>query len=207
MQKPLYRDVTATFSPDGEFLAEGSEGTSHTFRIWSVSDGKLLRTFERPSREEGRTYNIRILSFSPDGRTIASADLDDPEVDLWDVSSGRLNHTLLFELWAPNEIAFSPDGRTLAAARGAFVRGDWKDTVSAEGSFTLWDVASGKLLWEKSGGTFSAAFSPDGRTIAVGCPLYKVKLLDASTGRTIRTLRSETYWRMFQDDLMKRLLF
>jgi WD40 repeat protein len=86
------------------------------------------------------------------------------------------------------------------------VRGEWKDTVSAEGSVTFWDVGSGKLLHEEAVAAFSIAFSPDGRTVAVGSAPYTVKLLDGKSGGTLRTLRGNAYWRRLKDDLRARLL-
>ena len=198
-------DVYAAFSPDGKSLAEGGVGDSHKVWLSNVSDGKLLRVFERPCGQKRTKCRVRAVSFSPDGRTIASADSDDNEVDLWDVATGRLLQELPMGIWV-NAIAFSADGRTLGVTQGAFVRGQWEDTGSAEGSVTLWDVASGKLLHKRAFGAFCIAFSPDGHTVAVGAAPYTVQLLDSRSGQTLRTLRGDAYWRRFKDDLKARLL-
>ena len=52
------------FSPDGKSLATGGYGTSP--RLWSVSDGKLLREFDAGPAVGGLTP-----VFSPDGRMLA----------------------------------------------------------------------------------------------------------------------------------------
>ena len=53
----------------GRFAVTGSD--DHTVRIWSVADGKLLRTIWIPVGPEnvGRVYAVAI---SPDGSTIAA---------------------------------------------------------------------------------------------------------------------------------------
>lgn len=199
--------TSAAFSPDGNTLVEGGTDTVYTLHLWRVQDGELLRTFTRPVRKERRQYSVRGVVFSPDSRTLASTDLSDPEVYLWDVSSGRLLRTLEFKLWAPNSIAFSPDGHTFAAGQGVFLRGNWKDTDSTRGSLALWDLETGNLLFRKNIASFGIVFSPDGHTLAVGVPRYEVKILDFESGKTLHTLRGESYWKMFHDNLVHYLLF
>src|SRR5262249_36876331 len=76
------------FSPDGKTLASG--GSDKTFlgvrganpsavRLWDVATGKLLRTLE------GHQNAITSLSFSPDGKRLASSGSWDETIRLWDV--------------------------------------------------------------------------------------------------------------------------
>ena len=142
---------------------------------------------------------MQAISFSPDGRTIASGDWD--SIMLWDVASGKMLRTLAQRKFAvrgqrkgipyfydANSVFFSPDGRTIGAA-GKTQEDDHPPTIE------LWDVASGKTLRTLQGHTdsvISAAYSPDGRKIASGSWDQTIKLWDAASGEGLRTLRGHT---------------
>jgi len=64
------RSDAAAVDASGQFLATGSE--DKTVRIWSVSDGKLLRTIRMPAGP-GSAGLIYAVAISPDGSTIAAA--------------------------------------------------------------------------------------------------------------------------------------
>ncbi|MFD0548883.1 WD40 repeat domain-containing protein [Streptomyces rectiviolaceus] len=53
--------------------------------------------------------------FSPDGRTLATADAD-TAVTLWDTATRRQHAVLTAHSRQVRSLAFSPDGRTLASA-------------------------------------------------------------------------------------------
>lgn len=74
------------------------------------------------------------------------------------------------------DLAFSPDGRLIATAANTqreVVPGGYQD----EGVFEVWEVAGGRRVAMVGGigsGVEAIAFSPDGRTLAVGGGMYDV---------------------------------
>ncbi|HBL10649.1 MAG TPA: type IV secretion protein Rhs [Cyanobacteria bacterium UBA11162] len=101
----------------------------------------------------GHEAAVLSLSFSPDGKTIASTG-EDGVIKLWD-RSGRLVLSIKGDELGINRIRFSPDGQLIASA------GD-------DGTVKLWNL-KGQLqhtLKGHQGSVMSVNFSPDGREIA-----------------------------------------
>jgi WD40 repeat protein len=105
----------------GHFAVTGSP--DRTVRIWSLADGKLLRTVWIPSGP-GRVGSVSQVAISPDGATLAvggrteRASGDSP-VYLFDRESGNLIQRIGGDVPADTQfLTFSPDGRFLAVLYG-----------------------------------------------------------------------------------------
>jgi len=93
------------FSPDGRFLATGSQ--DNLVRLWDVATGKELRRFV------GHENWVQHVAFSPDGRTVASSS-SDWTVRLWEVVTGKQRGRVTGQRSMVTPLEFSPDGRFLA---------------------------------------------------------------------------------------------
>jgi uncharacterized protein YjiK len=128
--------------------------------------------------QTGHTGSVFSVSFSPDGKRLATAS-GDRTAALWDAASGQKLRTLKGHTSDVESVSFSPDGKRLA-------------TGSNDNTAAMWDAASGEKLRTLKGHTHevhSVTFSPDGKRLATASSDHTVALWDAATGQKLRTLK------------------
>ncbi|WP_084956485.1 TIR domain-containing protein [Thermoactinospora rubra] len=134
------RVYAVLFDLSGELLASaGNDGLAIVWR-----DGEPVHVLRHPGR-------LWTAAFDPSGTVLATGG-DDLDVRLWDLSSGRLLHTLAGHSRRVSSVAFSPSGDLLA-------------TSADDGTVMLWTVGGTPavrctLLGLPEGW---AALAPDGR--------------------------------------------
>ncbi|MBE8988931.1 hypothetical protein IQ275_17430 [Nostoc sp. LEGE 12450] len=141
-----------------------------------------LQVVSFPGREsnrlQGHDSSVNSVSFSADGKTLASGS-DDKTIKLWNLETGKEIHTLKGHDSSVTSVSFSADGKTLAS-------GSYDKTIK------LWNLETGKEIRTLKGhdsSVFSVSFSADGKTLASGSWDKTIKLWNLETGKEIRTLK------------------
>ncbi|WP_365973093.1 AAA-like domain-containing protein [Moorena sp. SIO4G3] len=170
----------STTSEEGvELLYSAMETGQQLFNI--VKDGRTLdkypaisplyvlqqslSKFKEKRRFRGHIDSVNSVSFSPDGKTLATAS-SDHTVRVWDLEGNQL---ALFKghIRSVNSVSFSRDGKTIA-------------TASDDNTVRVWDLEGNQLALLKGhqSSVNSVSFSRDGKTIATASDYRTVRVWD-----------------------------
>ena len=134
-----------------------------------------------PEGAKGRIKKGRIndIAYSPDGTKFAVA--GNNGIWLYDAQTGHELVQFAGHTDTVHNVAFRPDGKTIVSAG-----------VTHDLTIRIWDVNTGRNLRTFRYQVFDVAFSPDGKMIVGGSPDKNLYLLDADTGKLLRTLSGHT---------------
>ena len=185
---PQTLETRRTWPAGGQTGAVSADG-----RWFAIGDGKGavrlldLRTGEarelEPGHEDGTMLN---LAFTPDGRTLVTADRDDGLVLVRDVPGGAIRERLEAHTEDTGIVAVSPDSRTLY-------------TPGTDAKMVMWDLAGDRRLDPRfaagppmtfdDGSPKGVDRSPDGATLAITQMGGRVDLVDARTHEPLRSAK------------------
>ena len=204
------------FSPDGRYLYSSSQGDDRLTilimdtatglskdeveavgndvlmvfagkgEVWAHGDGNFVKLRKNLFQGnfvvelttlKGHQDQVRAAAFSMDDKTVVTG-ADDKTVRLWDVETGKEKATFAGHAEPVVFVASGPAGKILAS-------------VSTDGVFKLWDATAKKEIRtpKDQKAVRCAAFSPDGKLVAVGGDGGIVMVLDAATGEERARLR------------------
>jgi uncharacterized protein (TIGR03067 family) len=138
----------------------------------------------------GSESPVRAVAFSADGRSVLGA-TEGGRVSIWDAATGKVRNALRDEGLRYLAMAISPDGkRILVGGTTDAAGGKGKDgkTVAA-GWVALYSTSLNELVWHVSdiSPVRALAFSPDGKSVSVGCADGTIRVQDAATGKLLVT--------------------
>lgn len=165
-------DGETLYTCEGQrFLFEGHPGSVHA---WKIRDGSAV--FNIP-------LQARLLAVSPDGKLLAVSDAE-KFIQIFDAQDGHA----MGEPWSSHggiwSLTFSPDSASIVAS-------GWSTEVRVWKVGNLANSAEPKTLHHPSG-TWAAAFSKDGSTLAIACSDSRIHLWDTTTWQETRFLSGHT---------------
>ncbi len=165
-------------SPDGKLLAACDD---YYAKIFDIETGKEIKYFIFGGSR------INSIRFSPDGKLLAAC--DDYYAKIFDIETGKEIKYFKFDDSRINSIQFSPNGKTIAISSSRSYYDE--DIEKIENMVRIFDIETGdqKKSFEQNVGVNTLAFSPDGKTIAIGSSVEDgeiienmVRIFDIETG-------------------------
>lgn len=175
-EKPVQRGrqqiLDLEFSPDGTRLA--STGGDKTIRIWDVESHQELAVLRGHQEPAGS------ISFSPDGRYLASAGCADKSWRLWDLNTGEQRSIVQRDVYI-GSTAFHPDGRRVAFSEAGL-------------GISIYDIETNTIVRQiKHPDHISTLmFTPDGSRL-IAAVSNTIRFWNPDTGRMLATL-SDHQW-------------
>ncbi len=146
---------------------------------------KDIRSEQYRATLKGHTGHVGAVSFSPDGKTLASGGSwndttrkSDTTIRLWDSQTAQSKAILTGHTSEIRCLGFSPDGKILASG-------------SHNNIIRLWNTSTHEkisILTGHSKAVLTVTFSPDGKTLASGGYDNTIRLWDVPSGKLRRTL-------------------
>ncbi len=164
--------VAALFTRDGRDVIAGAR--DGTFVRWDAATGRR-RAERRADPHPANGNRVETMAISSQGTTLAFTGRAD-SVHLFDLSQGGL--AAVTRPMAPMGtngqcVAFAPDGGSLAATGGLNSQAGLFDPASGQGQSVL--------ALPTSSVTYSLAYAPNGRTLAVGDSSGALRIWDLAT--------------------------
>jgi WD40 repeat protein len=187
--KADYPLTELAWNPNGKELAVG-QSLHRKVTVWDVTTGKLLRTIDK---EPGA---VSALAYSPDGRYLAvgrtfNIGAGKAHLHLYDAALGKLVRAFVPPVPEPRHsndshaLAFSPDSRRLVI-----------DGYVTKNAGVVYELETGAAVCTYADDdrnsknlTYSLAFSPDGKTFAVGRINGTLQLWSAGDCRQIKDIK------------------
>ena len=152
--------TSVAYSPDGTRLLTCFGNIA---RVWNANTGQETMVLNGAL--------VKAAAWSPDGSLIATASGGGPDLWIWDANTGE--RRLHLQHPSASDVCFSHDGQRLLSSS------------TGRPAAKVWDSKTGTELFSMGrtmNGANSAAFSPDGRRIAILGVNTALKIFDAING-------------------------
>lgn len=186
--KNSYTVNSICFSPDGETIASGTEGS---VELWNVQTGKLKRMMV--------ATRVSTVIYSHDSERLIATVAGKPgkrrwlegEAVIWYTRTWEIKQTLTGTPHELNSLALSPNGKLIAGSGGAIWQTRPKHRLELPSYIIVWDTQDEMVLWKREFSNYelsSVAFSPDGKFLVSG-DTEEVKVWLPQTGEQITRLK------------------
>ena len=149
------------------------------YTLCSNSTDTIINTVQTLT---GHTENVDSVSWSPDGKYIASSS-NDNTIRIWNVTTSTCIYELIGHTDAIDLISWSPDGKHIVSGS------------SSNGTIRMWNAIKGTCIYSIENywtiSNTSVTWSPTSEYILI-CDNEDIDVRDVATGKCIHTLKSHT---------------